>query len=334
MRARDFFPQAFFAILISQASLAADIAGARDPAGFLRFKGSEIVYSTSRSYDQYTLARGNGTPSAGFEKIDSLEGAASRTFYRVPAGHTSLELMSNYKQMLAKAGMSVLFETPCTGIAWEGYFYGKFYNQLGSTGTDPFRGGVGRASNCYVSAKGERAGKAVSVAVLIGEMPSAYNWSAPGAAAVTFKAGEILVAVDVIVGEPLQNTMVAVKSSDLAQAIATTGSVSVYGILFDVDKTDLKPQSTATLSEVAKLLQADPKLKLEIAGHTDDTGTPAHNRTLSQGRSEAVVAALVKTHGIAAGRLAAKGYGDTKPVASNNNEEGRAKNRRVELKKI
>ena len=86
------------------------------------------------------------------------------------------------------------------------------------------------------------------------------------------------------------------------------------------------------LEEVAALLKADAALKLEVGGHTDNVGTPEGNQKLSEARANSVAAAIVK-NGIAAGRLTAKGYGQTTAVADNRTEEGRAKNRRVELVK-
>jgi outer membrane protein OmpA-like peptidoglycan-associated protein len=151
---------------------------------------------------------------------------------------------------------------------------------------------------------------------------------------VVFKAGDVVVMVDVVTSKALENKMVIVKAGDMADALATKGSVDLYGIYFDVDKTDVKPESKATLDEVASLLKIDRSLKLEVAGHTDKTGNAPHNLTLSQGRADAVVQALVKTYGVSAARLQAKGYGDTKPVAPNDTETNRAKNRRVELRKL
>ena len=97
---------------------------------------------------------------------------------------------------------------------------------------------------------------------------------------------------------------------------------------------DIRPESAATLEQVMQLLKNDPDLKLEVAGHTDNTGDKAHNQMLSEGRANAVVVALVTKYGIDAGRLEAKGYGQDKPVASNDTEAGKAKNRRVELRKL
>ena len=115
--------------------------------------------------------------------------------------------------------------------------------------------------------------------------------------------------------------------------IRTTGHAAVYGILFDTGKSEIKPESALAVGEVAKLLKADPGLKVFVVGHTDTVGSVDANLKLSQGRAEAVLQALVRTHGIAAARLKSFGNGPFAPVASNDSEEGRAKNRRVELVK-
>lgn len=124
---------------------------------------------------------------------------------------------------------------------------------------------------------------------------------------------------------------VTVNAAALADGLRTTGHVAVYEILFDTGKTDLKPESQQAIAEIAKLLQADPALKLHVVGHTDNVGGFDMNMALSQGRAEAVVKDLVGTHGIDAARLHASGVGPLAPVAANGTEDGRAKNRRVEL---
>jgi len=129
-------------------------------------------------------------------------------------------------------------------------------------------------------------------------------------------------------------TRAAVLAGDMATALEESGSVALYGVYFDTNKAFVKPSSTNTLSEVAALLAANPAMRLEVAGHTDNTGGKAHNLKLSQDRANAVVTALVGQLGIDASRLVAKGYGDTKPVAKNDTAAGKAKNRRVQLKKL
>jgi len=118
-----------------------------------------------------------------------------------------------------------------------------------------------------------------------------------------------------------------------ANDISSTGHVAVYGIYFDTGKADLKPESDATLKEIAKLLQQDANLKLYVVGHTDNQGTLTLNMDLSKRRADSVVATLTAKYGVTAGRLQAFGSGPYSPVAPNDTEDGRAKNRRVELVK-
>jgi len=119
----------------------------------------------------------------------------------------------------------------------------------------------------------------------------------------------------------------------LGNDIRMQGHAAVYGILFDTGKSTIKPESAQAIGEVAKMLTADAALKIHVVGHTDNVGDVNANIKLSQERGEAVLQALVRDHGIAAVRLRSYGCGQFAPVASNDSEEGRAKNRRVELVK-
>jgi outer membrane protein OmpA-like peptidoglycan-associated protein len=108
-------------------------------------------------------------------------------------------------------------------------------------------------------------------------------------------------------------------------------SIVLNNIFFDVNKYDLKPESQVELDKLAALLKENPTLKVQIGGHTDNAGNPADILTLSNNRAKAVVNYLIN-NGISAERLSFKGFGETQPVADNNTEEGRAKNRRTEMK--
>jgi OmpA-OmpF porin, OOP family len=119
----------------------------------------------------------------------------------------------------------------------------------------------------------------------------------------------------------------------LGNDLNTTGHAAVYGIYFDTGKSTIKPESASAIGEIAKLLTSTPALKLYVVGHTDNVGGVESNVKLSQDRAEAVLQSLVRDHGIAASRLRAWGCGLFSPVATNDSEEGRAKNRRVELVK-
>lgn len=118
-----------------------------------------------------------------------------------------------------------------------------------------------------------------------------------------------------------------------ADQINKTGRVSVYGINFDTAKATLRPDSEQVLQEVSKLLEKNPDWYLLVGGHTDSTGSDAVNVPLSRQRAEAVVAWLAKA-GVDAHRLTAAGFGARKPVGDNAGEDGRAKNRRVDLIKL
>ncbi|MGQ9496267.1 MAG: OmpA family protein [Thermoanaerobaculaceae bacterium] len=119
----------------------------------------------------------------------------------------------------------------------------------------------------------------------------------------------------------------------MTDGINTTGHVAIYGIYFDFNKADVKPESDPALKEITKMLQQDAKLKLYVVGHTDNVGGLDYNMKLSQQRAEAVVKELVSKYKIAPDRLKAGGVGPLAPVTSNDTEDGKAKNRRVELAK-
>lgn len=126
---------------------------------------------------------------------------------------------------------------------------------------------------------------------------------------------------------------VVADAESLAKDISSTGHASVYGIHFDFNKATVKPESEPALKEIAKLLQQNSTLKLYVVGHTDNVGDMDYNMKLSRARAEAVVLVLVTKYRVSQNRLSPYGVGPLAPVASNEAEEGRALNRRVELVK-
>lgn len=124
---------------------------------------------------------------------------------------------------------------------------------------------------------------------------------------------------------------VVVSSEQIARAMGDEGKVVFYGIYFDTDKATLKIESAPTLAEMAKWLKTNASAKVFIVGHTDMQGPVERNQKLSRDRAASVIAALTRDHGIKADRLSAEGIGPLAPVASNADEAGRAKNRRVEM---
>jgi len=136
--------------------------------------------------------------------------------------------------------------------------------------------------------------------------------------------------LDIVEQEAMEQDVTA-NAESLARAISSNGHVSVYGIRFDFDKAIVKPESDSILKEISKLLEQDPHLKLFVVGHTDSVGKIDYNMKLSRARAEAVVRVLVTKFGAAEDRLSPHGVGPLAPVATNQTEEGRALNRRVEL---
>jgi outer membrane protein OmpA-like peptidoglycan-associated protein len=134
----------------------------------------------------------------------------------------------------------------------------------------------------------------------------------------------------VIVEKETMKQDVVADAAALSASIAATGKAAVYGIYFDTGKSVVKPESDASLTEITKLLKQNDALKLYVVGHTDSDGTLDNNLKLSTDRATAIVKALVGK-GIAAARLKGAGVGPYCPVESNHTEDGKAKNRRVEL---
>jgi outer membrane protein OmpA-like peptidoglycan-associated protein len=122
-----------------------------------------------------------------------------------------------------------------------------------------------------------------------------------------------------------------ITANDMWQALQKDGFMSLY-INFDTNKATIKPESAGIIDQIVALMKSQPDLKLSIEGHTDSQGTPESNKTLSLNRAKAVIKA-VSEGGISASRMSAVGWGQEKPVADNRTEEGRAKNRRVEIVK-
>lgn len=143
--------------------------------------------------------------------------------------------------------------------------------------------------------------------------------------------------VDIEINTPehpvlIRNFRIAAGGADAYNKVVTDGKFIAYGIQFDVNKAILKPESMGTINEIAKMLKEHNDLRFEIGGHTDSDGTADLNNKLSQSRAEAVKTQLT-TMGIDASRLTVKGYGSSKPIAENNSNENKARNRRVEFVK-
>lgn len=262
------------------------------------------------------------------DREETVEGKVYNYAYVIPAERSALELYRNYKAALEKSGFQILVaceaERECEkqrlgrhasawterSDAWQGGYDPVTY--IGQNGSYPPR---------YLAARLKRAAGDVTV-VMLTHAPSSTQKDAQVGAPYFLQ---------VIEAKPMETGNVTVNADALAKGLAAEGRMALYGIHFDTAKAEVKPESKAQLDEMAKLLNGQKNLKVYIVGHTDNQGALDANAQLSQKRAEAVVAALAKDYRIDPKRMLARGAASIAPVASNRNEAGRARNRRVEL---
>jgi outer membrane protein OmpA-like peptidoglycan-associated protein len=314
-------------------ALAKDLEGSKDHPLLKRFEGSEIIRYSSKKYDRYTLALGSslqGDKFGNFDKQEILEGSLTRIAYRA-SDTSSLEVFRNYEIELADKGFQPIAgngDKPLSGAAKE--FANDTLYFPWAVDCQGVQGGevIPRwhsKNPYYFAGKLDRSEGTAYASVVVVEA---------SADSPKFKANDVLIIVDIVESRALQNKMVQVNASEMRNSIEKTGKVTLYGIYFDTDKTAIKTESMPTIAEIAKLLQNDLALKLMVVGHTDNVGTVSHNAELSMGRAQSVVKELQSKYGINGQRLQSAGMGFMVPVAANDTEDGRAKNRRVELVKI
>ena len=294
-----------------------------------------------------------------------IEGKVTRIRYELPAGHSSLEVIRAYQSALAAGGFSMVFgceEAKCfTGTLADDYLLGQ---QIDTDNFDTTRYSTNMRyllarlggddySDPFASDAGFDTGVApddlsldASGATDIGPGGPGSEWSGSSSFAaqvgptyVSILVGEdqslttafIEVVEPVSDGADASGNIEVIDADQMAAALDNDGSVNIYGLHFDYDSAVLQPDAGATLAQIAQLLAMQPQLRLAVVGHTDNQGSDSYNMQLSERRARSVVAALVEDYGIAPYRLLPSGQGPYQPVASNDSEDGRAQNRRVEL---
>lgn len=300
--------------LVPLGAASADRAGSSDHPAVGRYEGSEIINYHGAKFDELRLAtgpiKGTGSKPQYTETLE-LEGTRVRIGYRNPAGRSTLEVFRNYEQELAADGYEVLFS--CKNEACGG----RAFNNSVVPYVDGF--GDNYRDQRYLAAKLARREGDLYVAVYV-------CWNHSGDP----KRVRAHTWLEVLEVAPMESGKVEVDADAMLQGIEQEGSVALYGITFDFNQAKIRPESRPTLDEVARLLEANPALRLHVVGHTDDVGGLKANLDLSRRRSQAVVKALAG-RGVASGRLQPHGLAFLAPVASNRTEPGRAKNRRVVL---
>ena len=309
-----------------------DIAGAKDDPLLKRYDGSFIVSYERQSFTDFKVPLSPLEPTERRDGMNNrlhlpkkeaeLEGAKTRLAYLIPAERSPLEVLRNYEDAVKAAGGQILFT--CKG---EG------------CGGDPNRSsaGGGGESSLMMYFVVEKQLKDASFSN--GACAQAENIDdqrfftaripqGSGDAYVTVHTYKIndqdyckafndrtVALVHILEPRAREQKMVTVKADEMA-------------------RTDLKPESTPTLNEIAQMMKTNPKLAILVVGHTDKQGAYEYNIDLSRRRADAVVKSLAASHGVDPKRLRGAGVGMLAPAASNDTEEGRAKNRRVEIVKL
>jgi len=276
------------------------------PAKAQEVDRSEQAFATYPLITDRIAQRGGISGNIGATR--TVEGALSRRTYRLPAGSDVAGVVDSYRQRLVSAGFEVLYD--CKGEACGPTFL--------------------RASPGY-RAHGRRFDAPLSAQRYLAVRRPDTDGDAYTAVQAARTDDGIALQVDTLTVAPRKVDAIAVNAAQMARDLATSGRVVLYGIFFNTDSAEIKADSRPTLNEIARLMRNESDLRLLVVGHTDSRGKFDYNINLSTRRARAVVDALVRDNGIDDDRLKPWGVGYSSPRASNNNDVGQAKNRRVEL---
>jgi len=304
---------AFFLLSLLMLPLQAavrDVPGSQDHEMISRYQNSVIIGYQRRDFDSFRLPLGTPRRDRNEIKMDNyldLEGRLTIITYQLEESTSTLKVLRNFQTALKGEGFEEMFQCEGKRCGSPGV-WDELLEQV------PINNGK-QATIRYLAAKKTRDGHGVYLGIYVME---------------TY-AGKVLVGLDVVESKEMETGLVEVNAKTLQDQLSKNGKVAIYGIRFDTDKAELKPESLPVLEQIKQLLEMRKDLNLYIVGHTDDTGSLAHNIDLSNRRARSVVQALVNEYGISADRLKPFGAGPYAPVSSNLSPEGQAKNRRVEL---
>jgi OOP family OmpA-OmpF porin len=302
---------------------AQDVKSGRDHPLVKRFPGSSIVRYEKQSSAAYAVPAGpvvkwdyvKGQPDFAGKKVD-LEGDMTRITYVVRPGPTSAEVFGSLRSELIAKGFRPFYEAKGAEF---GKAQGNLYQNLREQLFEYSPKGA-----YFLAAKYDGVPATVHATLYVTEYEI-------GATSVRLRPGQTILQLDLIETKPASDKLVVVSAMDISKALESSGRVALYGILFNSNRSDIKPESRSAIEEIAKYLRLNPPTRVDVVGHTDNVGSYDSNLDLSRSRAAAVVSALVKEYDVNPQRLRASGVGFLAPIASNSSEEGRAKNRRVEL---
>ena len=312
-----------------------DAPGGQDPAPIRRFTGSWQIGYRAPQWDQTVFPTGPAVDTRGHKEwlnTVGVEGEVTRAFFLAPRGKSPLEVHRSYEQALAAAGLKAVFrcELKCDDL-----YFGMDETLHLAKGTAWAKGSLGTTQGDSRYSIDHGALSAYEGRFLYGTLPAAGGAPLHVLVYTSLAENELtgVAATFIQTARPkaMQAGQVVVDAQALQQGLQAEGKVALYGIYFDTGKAVLKPESQPQLAQMAKALQSQPQLKVFIVGHTDNQGGLDGNLALSMQRAQAVAQALAAQHKVDPKRLLAKGVANLAPVASNAGEEGRSRNRRVEM---
>ena len=285
-----------------------DIEGSKDYPLVSRFIGSIIEWYQVRNFDRYFILSLNDNKISNFE----IDGKITRIQYSVGKEHSIFEIFKSYENSLKGSDFEILttLNDKNCGANLQEQLYNDEFNGLNKLPREALN--PGDDEFYYLAAKKNIENKNIFIVV--------YT---------AFERGDLLVTFDAIEVQALEKGLVTVK--DLDSDLSQNGHIAIYGIHFDSGKSEIKQGSTQTLKNIAEFLNTHPNKKYIIAGHTDNEGNFDVNLKLSLERANAVLNELVTNYNVKVTQLKAYGDGSTAPIATNTTDEGRAKNRRVEI---
>ncbi|MCL2298614.1 MAG: OmpA family protein, partial [Firmicutes bacterium] len=309
------------AIFISAPAVAAEKEPGKDHPLVGRYEGAKMLGYRVKEFDEADMIQGPAEREQA--EVLHLEGKVSHYSYEIPKDRSLLEVQRNYEASLKSKGLEPLFacstkdgscfksgKPPDSGRGWD---FGRAVAkkmEWPTLGVDGGLNGLIYDDAVYMLLKRTANGGTAHVGLLIGQAH-----------------GQIHVLVRVVESKAMdQDKIIFISATEMQKNLESTGRVNIYGIHFDTDKDAIKPESQPTLDEMSKLMRGNPRLRLQVVGHTDSQGDDAHNKDLSNRRSISVIGAITKT-GIDPRRFSARGAGASEPVAPNDTPQGRAQNR-------
>lgn len=324
-----------------QSILSQDMKGAADSPLTGRYRESTLIAQTTKAFDELVLPSGpaSGKPYSNDKKFAAtiaVQGKVTRSIYMSPSGRSSLEVAANYFDKVAANGFEPVYR--CAGEEC-----GESFVVLKYRWNDPKAKVVGenyeQLRKLMVDAAFDQL---IDVRYALFKKASTDGDTYVAIYAGLHRGGgfgtysdawndRVGVLVEIVEPRAMDRRMVVVSAEEIGNKVASEGRAVFYGIQFDFDKADIKPDSAPQLEQMANFLKANAGAKVFIIGHSDNKGALDYNLKLSGRRADAVVRALAAQYGVEAGRMVPRGLGPLAPLATNRTDDGRAKNRRVEM---